>query len=180
MKCDDKNEAKGRKSVTTHFMLFFTPSIYQPIRFYDVKKNVLYNVYQIAVIYTIVSGFGPRLDFKPAVKEKIDAAAEVFLKYTSSQFWLRRGCEIVVTFFGLRMRPQSSHTKFLVPSPRPNSPTRIVSRLPSRMPISMADGKPGEIANCIVTSCGFSSLTISAGSRAQQKSSQGSTKTSAE
>lgn len=100
------------------------------------------------------------LGFEAAVKEKIDASALgffffFFLKSTPSQLWLLRVYEIVATFFGLWMRPQSSHTKFLVHSLRPNSPTRIVSRLSSRMWISMADGKPDEIANCIVTSCGF-------------------------
>lgn len=42
---------------------------------------------------------------KPAVKEKIDAAALVFFffffRYTASQLWLLRAYEIVVTFFGL-------------------------------------------------------------------------------
>lgn len=117
----------------------------------------------------------PRWDLKRAVKQKTDASALVLyffflhLKSTPSQLWLLREYEIVATFFGLRMRPRSSHTKFLIRSLWPNSPTRIVSRLSSRMWISMADGKPDKIANCIVTSCGFFCLTILVGSRVQEE-----------
>lgn len=141
-------------------ILFPTQFKYQLMHFYDVQKKRFHITYtpNRCNLYNSC-WFWPRWDLKPAVKEKIDAAALVFfffLKSTASQHWLLREYEIVATFFGLWMRPQSSHTKFLVPSPQPNSPTRIVSRLSSRMWISMADGKPDKIANCIVTSCGFS------------------------
>lgn len=139
-------------------IFYLAPLKYQPKLFYYVKQKIWYqpNCCNLYNSYW----FWPLWDLKPAVKEKIDAAALVFFffffRYTASQLWLLRAYEIVVTFFGLWMRPQSSHTKFLVPSAQPNSPTCIVSRLSSRMWISMADGKPDEIANCIVTSWGFS------------------------
>lgn len=120
------------------------------------KEKISYNIFPITVIYTIVAGFGLT---GSSERENWCCCFGFFfflLNSTASQLWLLRAYEIVVTFFGLWMRPQSSHTKFLVPSPQPNSPTRIVSRLSSRMWISMADGKPDKIANCIVTSCGFS------------------------
>lgn len=154
------NETKRRKLVATNFR-FFSLSVWIPANtfLWPAKEKISYDIFPIAVIYTIVAGFGLPGIWSQEWKRKLMLLLWVFfffLSSTASQLWLLGAYEIVVTFFGLWMRPQSSHTKFLVPSPQPNSPTRIVSRLSSRMWISMADGKPDKIANCIVTSCGFS------------------------